>query len=133
VTMAATPTGKGYWLLGADGGVFTYGDAVYAGGSGGAALSAPMCSLVPTPSGRGYYLLGQDGAVYSHGDAPFHGSYKSLSPDPSLEASGVDSFYGMALSAQGGPAGLVTGYTLHAVAGTAHPPQARQYQLGTVT
>ena len=38
----------------------------------------------------------------------------------------------MSLSVQGGPTGLVTGYTLYAVAGTARPPQARQYQLGTV-
>ena len=25
--MAATPDGKGYWLVGADGGIFSYGDA----------------------------------------------------------------------------------------------------------
>jgi len=31
VGMAATPTGKGYWLVGADGGVFTFGDAVFFG------------------------------------------------------------------------------------------------------
>jgi hypothetical protein len=139
VAVAATPTGRGYWLVGADGGVFTYGDATYAGSPGGGPLSAPVCSLVPTPSGRGYYLLGQDGAVYTYGDARFFGSYKSLSPDPSLEAGGVDSFYGMSLAVQGGttgvPAGsaaVVTGYTLYAVAGTTRPPQARQYQLGTV-
>lgn len=32
VGMAATPTGKGYWLVAADGGVFAFGDAVYLGG-----------------------------------------------------------------------------------------------------
>lgn len=31
VGMAATPTGKGYWLVSADGGVFAFGDAVYLG------------------------------------------------------------------------------------------------------
>lgn len=31
VGMAATPTGKGYWLVGADGGVFAFGDAVMLG------------------------------------------------------------------------------------------------------
>ena len=31
VGMAATPTGKGYWLVGADGGVFAYGDAEFHG------------------------------------------------------------------------------------------------------
>ena len=30
-TIAATPSGKGYWLLGRDGGVFTFGDAVFHG------------------------------------------------------------------------------------------------------
>lgn len=31
VGMAATPTGKGYWLVAADGGVFSFGDAAYFG------------------------------------------------------------------------------------------------------
>lgn len=31
VTMVATPTGKGYWVLTADGGVFSFGDAPYLG------------------------------------------------------------------------------------------------------
>lgn len=32
VGMAATPTGKGYWLVCADGGVFAFGDATYLAG-----------------------------------------------------------------------------------------------------
>lgn len=32
VGMAATPTGKGYWILTADGGIYAFGDAVYHGG-----------------------------------------------------------------------------------------------------
>jgi CHAP domain len=31
VGIALTPSGKGYWLLGEDGGVFTFGDALYKG------------------------------------------------------------------------------------------------------
>lgn len=31
VGMAATPTGKGYWLVAADGGVFSFGDAAFFG------------------------------------------------------------------------------------------------------
>jgi hypothetical protein len=31
VGVAATATGKGYWLAAADGGVFAFGDAVYHG------------------------------------------------------------------------------------------------------
>ena len=29
--MAATPTGKGYWLVASDGGIFTFGDAHFYG------------------------------------------------------------------------------------------------------
>ena len=31
VGMAATPTGKGYWLVASDGGVFSFGDATSGG------------------------------------------------------------------------------------------------------
>ena len=33
VGMAATPDGKGYWLVGKDGGVFAFGDAHFYGSS----------------------------------------------------------------------------------------------------
>ena len=35
VGMAATPDGKGYWLVASDGGVFSFGDAGYYGSEGG--------------------------------------------------------------------------------------------------
>ena len=35
VGMAATPDGKGYWLVASDGGIFTYGDAAFYGSTGG--------------------------------------------------------------------------------------------------
>jgi hypothetical protein len=35
VDMEPTPSGKGYWLLGADGGVFTFGDAGFYGAATG--------------------------------------------------------------------------------------------------
>ena len=34
VGMAATPDGKGYWLVASDGGIFTYGDATFYGSTG---------------------------------------------------------------------------------------------------
>ncbi len=40
-SMAATPDGKGYWLVAADGGVFAYGDAKYWGSTGNIRLYAP--------------------------------------------------------------------------------------------
>ena len=36
VGMALTPSGNGYWLVASDGGIFSYGDAKFAGSMGGA-------------------------------------------------------------------------------------------------
>jgi hypothetical protein len=38
----STSTGSGYWEFGADGGVFTFGDAPYKGSLGGLHLNAPI-------------------------------------------------------------------------------------------
>ena len=38
VGMAATPDGKGYWLVASDGGIFSYGDAVFFGSTGSITL-----------------------------------------------------------------------------------------------
>ena len=40
--MSATPSGKGYWLLGRDGGVFSFGDARFYGSTGGMHLNKPI-------------------------------------------------------------------------------------------
>ena len=71
-----TPTGKGYTLLGADGGVFDFGDAAdaFEGGMGGKALNAPCVAMKFTPSGKGYWITAKDGGVFSFGDAEYKGS-----------------------------------------------------------
>ncbi len=74
VAMAATPDGEGYWLVAADGGVFSFGDAPYEGSTGGLVLVAPIVSVAPTPDGEGYWLVAADGGVFSFGDAAFYGS-----------------------------------------------------------
>jgi hypothetical protein len=71
---ARTPSGGGYWLVGADGGVFTFGDARFHGSTGAIRLNAPIVSMATTPSGSGYWLLAADGGVFTFGDAAFHGS-----------------------------------------------------------
>jgi hypothetical protein len=43
--MVTTPDGRGYWLQGADGGIFTFGDAPFLGSMGGVHLNAPMVGL----------------------------------------------------------------------------------------
>ena len=72
--MATTPSGDGYWVVGSDGGVFSYGDAEFYGSLGGIALNAPVVGITATPSGGGYWLLAQDGGVFAYGDAPFYGA-----------------------------------------------------------
>jgi hypothetical protein len=72
--MAATPDGKGYWLVGADGGVFAFGDAMYYGSVATTALNGPIVAITPTPDGKGYWLAALDGGVFAFGDAAFYGS-----------------------------------------------------------
>jgi uncharacterized protein YkwD len=72
--MAATPSGQGYWLASADGGVFAYGDAPFLGAQAGRALSAPIVTMASTPSGNGYWMVARDGGVFAYGDAGFLGS-----------------------------------------------------------
>ncbi|HLG67679.1 MAG TPA: CHAP domain-containing protein, partial [Acidimicrobiales bacterium] len=70
----ATPTGKGYWLVAADGGVFAFGDAGFFGSMGGVPLVAPVVGMAATPTGKGYWLVAGDGGVFAFGDAGFYGS-----------------------------------------------------------
>ncbi len=74
VGMAATPDSKGYWLTGADGGVFTYGDAGFFGSAGALTLNEPVVGIAATPDGKGYWLVASDGGVFAYGDAGFFGS-----------------------------------------------------------
>jgi hypothetical protein len=70
VGIVATPDGEGYWLVGADGGVLSYGDARFYGSAAALHLAKPIVGIVATPDGEGYWLVGADGGVLSFGDAP---------------------------------------------------------------
>ncbi len=53
VSMVATPDAKGYWLVAADGGVFTFGDAGFYGSTAAKVLNKPIVSMaVATSAGR---------------------------------------------------------------------------------
>ena len=78
--MAATPDGRGYWLVGADGGIFNAGDAGFYGSAVGVTLAAPIVGMVPTSDGMGYWLVGADGGIFNAGDAAFGGSSRGMSP-----------------------------------------------------
>src|SRR2546421_1037868 len=73
VAMAATPSGHGYWLAAADGGVFSFGDAPFLGSMGGHRLNAPVVAMAATPSGPGYWFGGGGGGVVSFGAARLAG------------------------------------------------------------
>ena len=74
VGMASTPDGKGYWLVAADGGIFTFGDAGFHGSTGNINLNRPIVGMASTPDGQGYWLVASDGGIFTFGDATFYGS-----------------------------------------------------------
>jgi hypothetical protein len=57
-----------------DGGIFTYGNARFAGSTGAMKLNAPIMGIATTPDGGGYWLVGRDGGVFTFGNATFAGS-----------------------------------------------------------
>jgi len=79
VDLTAHPTRPGYWILGDDGGVFTYGTAAFHGSTGNRALNRPVLGLAPTPDGDGYWLVASDGGIFTFGGARFFGSTGALS------------------------------------------------------
>jgi hypothetical protein len=78
VGMASTPDGNGYWLVGSDGAVYSFGDALFYGSLSGDHLNAPIVGMAATLDGGGYWLVASDGGIFSFGDAPFYGSTGAL-------------------------------------------------------
>ena len=73
--MAASQSGKGYWLVASDGGVFAFGDAGFFGSTAALHLHfSRSLAWPPIQSGKGYWLVASDGGVFAFGDAGFFGS-----------------------------------------------------------
>jgi hypothetical protein len=70
--------GGGYWLAGADGGIYSFGTAQFYGSAGGGAINAPVVGITPTADGRGYWEVASDGGIFAYGDATFYGSTGGL-------------------------------------------------------
>jgi hypothetical protein len=68
---------SGYWQVGSDGGVFSYGAAQFYGSTGAMKLNKPVVGMAATPDGKGYWLVASDGGIFSYGDAQFYGSMGS--------------------------------------------------------
>ena len=80
--MAATRDGKGYWLVGVDGGIFSFGTARFFGSTGDIRLNQPIVGMTASPSGEGYWFVAADGGIFAYGDAPFYGSGVGQDPSP---------------------------------------------------
>jgi hypothetical protein len=63
----------GYRIVGADGGLFTYGGASFLGSTGSIHLNRPIVGLADNAANGGYWLVASDGGIFSFG-APFFGS-----------------------------------------------------------
>ena len=75
---ATSPSDHGYWLVGGDGGIFTFGSAAFHGSTGSLKLSRPVVGITPTSSRQGYWLDASDGGVFAFGDAVYYGSVPQL-------------------------------------------------------
>jgi hypothetical protein len=73
----------GYWLVGSDGGIFTFGSALFHGSTGNLRLQRPVVGITPTADEGGYWLVASDGGIFSFGDAGFYGSIPGLGLAPS--------------------------------------------------
>jgi hypothetical protein len=76
------PATHGYWLVGSDGGIFSFGSSQFHGSMGGVPLQRPVVGIVPTPDRNGYWLDASDGGVFSFGDTQFYGSMPGLGFNP---------------------------------------------------
>ena len=72
----------GYWLVGSDGGIFSFGSAQFHGSTGSMQLQRPVVGITPTSDRGGYWLVASDGGIFAFGDAGFYGSIpgSGLSP-----------------------------------------------------
>jgi Glycosyl hydrolases family 43 len=84
-TPAASPScplppkpAPGYWQVGSDGGIFSFGSAQFYGSTGSIHLNKPVVGMAATPDGNGYWLVASDGGVFAYGDAHFYGSTGSI-------------------------------------------------------
>ncbi len=99
------PATHGYWLVGSDGGIFSFGSAGFHGSTGSLVLQRPVVGITPTADRSGYWLVASDGGIFAFGDAGYHGSIPGAGLSPA-GSGGVHSLnapiVGMVPSADGG-------------------------------
>jgi hypothetical protein len=75
----ALTTRNGYWMYGADGGIFAFGSAGFQGVARNG--SSDIIGMAATPSGNGYWMADDDGDVFAAGDATVFGARTSSADD----------------------------------------------------
>jgi hypothetical protein len=140
---APSPTSatvSAYWLVAADGGVFSFGGVPFLGSMGGHPLNKPIVGMAGDARGAGYWLVASDGGIFAFGRAGFYGSTGSLvlnKPVVGMAATADGSGYWMVASDGGifafGSAGFygsMGGRALNKpVVGMAATPDGRGYWL----
>ena len=81
---------RSYWLLAADGGLFSFGDAGFFGSLPGSKIASPAVAMRPTRTGGGYLIVAATGAVVNYGDAPVLGSVADVVPGYKGGVAGLD-------------------------------------------
>lgn len=76
------PPSHGYWLVGSDGGIFTFGSATFHGSTGNLKLQRPVVGITPTATDGGYWLVATDGGIFAFGNTQFYGSLPGLGYAP---------------------------------------------------
>ena len=76
------PAARGYWLVGSDGGIFSFGAAAFHGSMGGTPLQRPVVGITPSASRTGYWLVASDGGIFAFGDSSYYGSLPGLGIHP---------------------------------------------------
>ena len=79
-TSSSPATAKGYWLVGSDGGIFSFGNARFFGSMGGVKLNGRIVAMAATPDNRGYWQVGADGGIFAFGDAKYLGNARWSTP-----------------------------------------------------
>ncbi len=99
--IVATPDGQGFYVLGRDGSVHAYGDAVH---RGDAQLPHPSVAMAVTASGGGYWVFDANGCTQAFGDAAtFSSSVCGTTLNgPILDAAATPSGHGYWLVASDG-------------------------------
>ena len=76
------PAARGYWLVGSDGGIFSFGAAGFYGSMGSTPLQRPVVGITPSASRTGYWLVASDGGIFSFGTSSFYGSIPGVGLHP---------------------------------------------------